>query len=497
MIDALIVTIVVLGLPGLFPALIAVRRSPVVIFLAPLVGALMAAVAAECELGIGGSLLMWYVPIAVTVNAVALLWLAFRKEPSQTRAALPWQWFILTAIVVIGAVMVPLSGLRAPMIGYDANVIWLSHTLLVSGGHRALLSGLQNPVLWTTNPSYPALIPASGALSLAVFGRGDLLLAVRVTALLNACAVGVVAVGVATVGNRGRPLTRLVALLAAGALCVVCFAVAGDYAVNGFADLLWSVAALGAVVWGLVLPTSKQALVVAWVGAMVASLTKNEGFITALLLLVLISLRHRPPTLAWLRRPTEDPDGQLRETVDRWGSVRGWTERALFVVVPALPGLVWVGLVHHFGLVNYFFGTPAVPRSSLGVRASATIGAMAGQLAVLPVALAVLVAGSVALRRHRENLGLGNPLWLWASCLSALGTIFAAYLFGALSIHSWLQSSVDRTTIFPQVALLTDLAIWLIVVFGGAYTTPTSPEGYDTPTATNVVKVGDLVPRTC
>ena len=438
---------------------------------------------------------MWYVSIAITVNAAALLWFAVRGR-SQLGTALPWHWFVLTVIVVIGAMMVPLSGLQAPMIGYDANVIWLTHTLLVSAGHQALLSGLQNPVFLPTNPSYPPLIPASGALSFAVFGRGDLLLAVRVTALLNACAVGVVGVGVATAGNRGRPLTRLVALLTAGALCVVCFAVAGDYAVNGFADLLWSAAALGAVVWGLVLPTSKQALVVAWVCAMVASLTKNEGFITALILLVLISLRHRPPTLAWLRRPTEGSDGQLREPVQRWESVRGWTERALFVVVPALPGLVWVGLVHHFGLVNYFFGTPSVPRSSLGVRANATIGGMAGQLAVLPVAFAVLVAGSVVLRRYRENLGLGNPLWLWASFLAGLGTVFLTYVYGALSIHLWLQTSVDRTTIFPQIALLTDLAIWLIVVFGESYTTPTPPEGHDAGLVANGAIVGDLVART-
>ena len=83
MINALIVVVVVLGLPGLLPALIAVRRSPVVIFLAPLIGtAVTAAVAAECELGIGGSLLAWYVLLTVEIVNIAALWWLVVRTPS-------------------------------------------------------------------------------------------------------------------------------------------------------------------------------------------------------------------------------------------------------------------------------------------------------------------------------------------------------------------------------------------------------------------------------
>ena len=232
-------------------------------------------------------------------------------------------------------------------------------------------------------------------------------------------------------------------------------------------------------------PPAKQALVVAWICVMVASLTKNEGFVTALTLAVLISLRYRPPSLAWFRRPTEDPDRQVRRTVVRWQSMKSWVERALFVVVPILPGLVWVGLVHQIGLANVFFGAPVV-KESLSVRASATVGGMAGHLAVLPVALTVLVAGSLFLRTYRENLGLGNPLWLWASCLLGLAAIFATYLLGAISIHWWLQTSVDRTTIFPQIALYAELAIWLIVVFGE------EPTKRAPPSSSPALQVGDV-----
>ena len=92
---------------------------------------------------------------------------------------------------------------------------------------------------------------------------------------------------------------------------------------------------------------------------------------------------------------------------------------------------------------------------------------MAAHLAVAPVAVAVLVAGCCFLRRDRERARLGNPAWLWTACLVSLAIIFATYVFGASEIHGWLQNSVDRTTIFAQVLLYADLAIWLVIASGG------------------------------
>ena len=56
---------------------------------------------------------------------------------------------------------------------------------------------------------------------------------------------------------------RIVAVAAAGAIGVVGFAVAGGYAVEGYTDLVWAAFAVGAVIWGLVLPRSPRALAVA------------------------------------------------------------------------------------------------------------------------------------------------------------------------------------------------------------------------------------------
>jgi hypothetical protein len=469
MIRALLVLIVGLGLPGVLPALAVVRRSPAVIFLAPLIGSAMAAIAAELVLGVGSTLVVWYVVVAVIVNVAAAVWCLAARTPEGE--ANTWTWFVLTAVVMLGALLVPLTGLRASLLGYDANVIWLTHALMVSGGHHALVSGLRNPAYAFSNPDYPPLVPAVGALAFAFFGRTDLHIAVVMTVLLNACALGAVGVGVAAMGRKALPRQQFLAIVAGGAVCLVGFSVAGGYAVDGYADLLWSAAALGAVVWGLVLPRSNRALVTAWVCAIVASLTKNEGLTTALIVLVLIGLRYRPPSLPRLRRSL----GHCEESgvvADPWTkTARERVERASFVVVPALPGLAWIALVRHIGLSDAFFGSSST--ESPATRLGPAVTGIASHLAVGIVALLILVAGCTFLRRDRDRDGLGHPAWLWVACFSYLVLLLATYVFGSPEIHWWLATSVYRTTIFPQVALYTDIAIWLLIALGT--TTTASP----------------------
>jgi hypothetical protein len=467
---ALFVLAVGLGVPGICPALAVARRSPVLLFLAPLIGAGLAAVAAGLELGVGGTLLAWYLVAGVAVNAAVIAWwLAAGRHQSPAGPSWGW-WPVVTLVTVLGALAIPLSALRAPAIGADGNTIWLTKALMVSGGHHELLTGLQNTVYRFSNPDYPLLVPAAGALAFAIFGRGDLHMATDMTALLNACALGVVGTGVAAVANSGRQLTRLAAAAAAGAICLVGFAVAGSYGLEGYADLLWAAAAVGAIIWGLVLPPERSSLAVAWICAAVASLTKNEGLTTALIVLVLIALRYRP-----LRRP------ELRQR-------RRWSERALFVVAPALPGLAWAALAHFLGLRDNFFQGSST--ESLAVRADATIAGMAAHLEVAPVALAVLLAGCLFLRGVRERARLGNPAWLWAACLFSLASIFATYVFGAFEIHGWLRDSVDRTTIFAELLLHADLAVWLLIALEGASARTASQQWHASPAAVSVADAG-------
>jgi len=458
----LVVLVAGLALPGLLPALAAAGWSAVVVFLAPVTGALMAAVATAIELGLGGSLVPDYLAVAATVNIAVIAWWVTTRRDARPRNILApqtvgaWAWSVLAVLVVIGCLAaVPLKSLRVALLSGDGNPIWLTHALLVYGGHHEMLTSLQNPAYVISNPDYPPLVSAATALAFKFYGLGNLHLSVQMTVLVTACALGVVAMGivavsdVAAAGSGARWPARVVAVAAAGAIGVVGFAVSGGFAIEGYADLVWASFAVGAVVWGLVLPHSPRALAVAWICAAAASLTKNEGLTTALIILVAIALRYRPLSMPGPR-------------------ARLWAERAVFVLVPALPGLAYAGIIRLIGVHDAFFNTGS-PESRL-TRAEATVASMAKYLHVAgPLALAVLLVGCWFLRADRERAGLANPAWLWACCLGSLAIIFYTYVFGDLEIHGWLANSVNRTTIFAQLLLYTEVAIWAVMAAQGLF----------------------------
>jgi hypothetical protein len=471
--NSLVVLAVGLGLAGLVPALAVAGQSLVVLFLAPLIGAGMAAVGATIELGVGGSLGADYAVVAVIVNLAVIAWWLRTRRGARPRAVpaqvspRTWGWSVLTVVVLLGCMAYPLSALRAEMFGWDANSIWLTHALMAYGGHHDLLTGLQNPAYQFSNPDYPPLVPAAGALAFEFFGTGNLHLAPDMTVLLTACALGVLGIGIAatgagpdanaagiggataTAGSGARRGGRIAGIVAAGVICVVAFAVSNPFAVEGYTDLMWAAPAAGAVIWGLVLPPSRQALGVAWICAVAASLTKNEGLTTALVIIAAIALRYRPLSLPG-------------------PAARRWAERAAFVVLPALPGLAWAGLIKHIGVSDEFFrsGSTQTPL----YRAQATLAGMWMYLHVLPVALGALLVGWLFLRRDRTRSRLANPAWLWLACLGSLVIIFVTYVTGYIEIHGWLESSVNRTTIFAQVVLYAELAVWMVIAVEGAFT---------------------------
>lgn len=83
---ALLVLAVGLGAGGVLPALAVARRSPVVVFLAPLTGAAMAALGATIELGAGGSIVADYLAVALIVNLAVIVWWLAGRRAVQPRA---------------------------------------------------------------------------------------------------------------------------------------------------------------------------------------------------------------------------------------------------------------------------------------------------------------------------------------------------------------------------------------------------------------------------
>jgi hypothetical protein len=445
-----------LTLTGILPALALAGVTPVCIFLSPLIGAVAAGVAVEFEIGLGGTMILWFVLVAVILNIIALASLLRRRSfPA-------WQtggWSLATVAVLLLVLAIPLTGMRAHEVGYDGAITWTTHALLISGAHKTLVSGLQNPAYLAANPDYPPLVPAVSALGFSFAGRSVLILGSELTALLNAAAIGVIAVGVATVRRPSARHEHLLSIVFAALVCLAGFSVGGDYihvgnyGVDGDADLLWAAAAVAAILWGLVLPRGRPALMVAWSCAIVASLTKNEGLVTAILILMLIAIRYQRPSLAW-HDAAGTPALQAR--------AKSWGRCVVMWIAPTVPGLVWLAQMHTLGVHNYFFGTPTV--ESLGVRTSATFKAMSNSEAILWVALLILAIGCIWFRNSRRLAELGHPLWLWTAWAVGNLLIAATYVLGDLEIHTWLTESVDRTTIYGKLLLLVDIAVWAILV---------------------------------
>ncbi len=468
-----IAALALLALPALVPTIALVGLRPTTIFLVPLVGSLLAAVAAEFELAIGGSHLAWFIVMAVLINVItARRFWSIAHFPRWSA----WSW--LTVLVVIAAVAWPLQALRSPLVSVDGYAIWTLHALLIYGGHHTLL-GLADRVYLFSNPDYPPLVPASGAVAFVSEGHVDIRLAVIVTSVLNACGLGVVACGIVEAVSRKRHTWAKVAVLAIAAIvCLVGSGLAGYAEVSGYADLLWAATAVAAIVFGLILPRAPWHLAVAWLCATVASLTKNEGLTTALMIYLLVCIRYLPELRSLARtcasRVARTPPGSSPEP--RAGSARSGRARqkslTLVLAVPfalamAAPGLAWIALVRLEGIGSVFFGRSLSGHESVRQRLHPTYVGLAQELHILPVAAGVALVASLALRGSRTRLGLGNPGWLWLVVAGSLGALAFTYLFGALEINWWLRTSVSRTTIFANLALYTDLGVWFVVAVTG------------------------------
>ena len=115
----------VLVIPAALPSLAALGARPITIFLTPLVGAVFAAVAAELELAIGGTILEWFVTLAVLANVLALIRLTHFVPRDRDRGvhgthlnslrartwSWPSPWSFVTVIVIALAALWPLQAL--------------------------------------------------------------------------------------------------------------------------------------------------------------------------------------------------------------------------------------------------------------------------------------------------------------------------------------------------------------------------------------------------
>jgi hypothetical protein len=445
--------------------------------LAPLAGAVMAAAAVMAELALGGSLLPWFAGLAAAGALASVAWWWWQparrpwRDPGRGthRAGLDrwpsWLGGLAGALGIAAAVAWSLRPLRTPRFGFDARAIYLLHAGWYADGHRAALLAARNPALLFSQQTYPPLTSAATAVSWLVTGTRTDRLGVVVVACLNACAVAAAAWAVVEVGRTvagsgptrcpWRALPLVVGPLAAGLVALAAFGIAGPYATNGYTDLLWSAAAVGAVGFGLVLSGRRADLGAAAILLAVAGLTKDEAIPTAMVVVVLLGLRD-----LWRRRTAERG--------------REWWPPVVGAGAGVLALAIWPLLARALGFTRVGGGTRP---GAFGTRVHQTWSAAVPHLHPVAVALVVSVVGALVLRRVRRRAGLGNDLWAWAVVAAYLGALGTAYVRTIGSLPFRLVTSIDRTTTFPALAGWFIVAVWAVVGTGAPLATgPPPPE---------------------
>jgi hypothetical protein len=463
--EAAVLSVGVLALGGVLPVLALVGPRVFAVPLCPLAGAVLAGLAAITCVMFAGTLLTWFVlwAIAAAAVSVAVFWrrpdqrLELRRTLRQEARPLP----LVGGAVVVAAVAWSLRTLRIPNVGFDTRAIWLVHAHWLRQGHEVALAALRNPFLVVTHPSYPPLLSSVMALAWRVSGNGSDRVAVMVVALLNGCALFVAGWGVVEAARLGgthlfaerprrRHLLAAIGIVLAVLVVLVAGGVLGTFATNGYADPLWSLSAVAAVLFGLVVEPRASDLGVVAIMLGVTGLTKVEGTAVAIVLVLSIGLRHL------LRQDGPDWRSGLRPI----GRYVRQHRRPLLVMAGAVVALsAWEVVVQIIG-VPPDASTTGRGEGSLASRVSGTWDGAAPHLHVVGLALVCAVAGAVLLGPLRRRLGLGNDLWGWATLAAAALVLGGAYVFGPGNLDLWLATSVNRTTIF--VALL---GWWIVAVW--------------------------------
>jgi hypothetical protein len=457
---AVALTMLVLGGAGLLPTLALVGPRVVALPLCPLAGSVLCALAGACTLAIDGTLGLWFViwSIVAAVLSVALTFLRFGPELiAQVPARLRREFrppVLLAALVLLAAVAWALRTVRVPNVGFDTRAIWLLHASWLSHGHAFALAALRNHFDVVSHPSYPPLISAVMALAWRVSGTSSDRVAVVMVAALNACALFVAGWGLVEAARRSARRTGRTArsdhlFIALGAVLAALLAVVaggelGTFGTNGYADPLWSLAAVAAVLYGLVLKPRLSDLGVAAIVIGVAGLSKVEGTAIAVVLVVAIAARR-----LLQHRPGERP------------------VKALVALGVGVLGLAaWPVLTLGLG-VPKDANISGARDGSLSDRARATIDAASPHLHVVELAALVGLAGLVLLKQRRRRLGLGNDLWAWGILALAMAVLGGAYVFGPGDVELWLATSVDRTTIFVALLGWWIVAVWALCGVSG------------------------------
>lgn len=479
-VPATMVALAALSSAGLLPALSVVGLRVVTIPLLPLVGAIFAALAATCFMAAGGSFIGWFVALA-TASALVVVahWIRrpehrpWRVPADRRTSGAPWARVVtvVAVVAIVGTCAWCLRGLATPTVGFDARALWLMRAGWFLQSHQQLLTDMRLRNIVLVQTSYPPLVSASTSLAWRVTGDHSLRLGVVIIALLNTCALGVAAFALVDAGRQfahrlvsmdqkavarsAAPLERprdwvplvplLVGVIVAVLLVFVAFGITEPFMTNGYADPIWSLAAVGAVAYGLQLRKSRANQGVTLILVLVAGMSKDEGFATAIALIALIAFRGLV-TMA-------DEDRH-----------RHWWRPIVIALAELVAIAAWpavMRIIHARGASMSYS-----PLHDMPGRARTAFDGMSPYLHVVILAALLAVVGGVFLSGVRRKSGAANDLWAWAGLAAGLGAVTAGYITGTSPVQVWLVGTVDRVTEFPALTGWWIVAMWALTASG-------------------------------
>ncbi len=284
---ALLVGALAVAGPGVVPVLALLGRRWVALFAAPVVGAVVIALGATVTVLLDLPLVAGWAAVGVAVTVGSIL-LGRRLGPS--RDALRFDPLTVLCAVVGAGAAVLWAGSRA--MSWDVHSFWYSRGRWFLVGPDYVREQLQSPF---TSPypgaphaQYPPLPSATAGLLWELTGDVNYFAAKLVLAGVTAAALVLLSLGVARLLGHPRWLGRVGALLVPSA--ALYFATSSS--AQGHQDLPYAVAGEAALVFGLLLPRRSAELTLSVVLSIMCGMVKNEGLVIAVLVAVMVSVRH-------------------------------------------------------------------------------------------------------------------------------------------------------------------------------------------------------------
>jgi uncharacterized membrane protein (Fun14 family) len=436
----IVVSVAALGLAlvaiGYFPARLVTGSRVWCLLVAPVTTALLAG-----SLGTIGVLLrlpagftiIGTLALSATAGAVVI------RRAARERAARESESYLPLLLPIAG--LLPFLTVRRAPYEWDARSIWWFHARWFADGGAAVWDAMRNPAFAFSHPDYPPLAPATNGALWWISGSTSLKQAQIVTAIVTLSAVAVLGFAVWYAVRRALP--GWVAVVVAGVLVLATYGVASIDSLtlapgtNGYVDVLWSAAFAAGCVF--VLATDRDPVALRW-GALclaVAALTKNEGLVAVVLVVVLALVRHR------------------------------FTRRAvIWLGCSLVPGLAWLVVARVAGAESEYLGSSKTTQllrldpDVLRRISPAADGVWQQMSSIVIVVAGVSVLGLlIATRARRELSGTSWP-WMWIAWLATTTSVVYAYVVSPAPLHWHLRTSVDRTTMAPRLILLTEALVW-------------------------------------